>query len=309
MAFRAVVRAAVAGVLIAWTVAAAATASISSPLLKAHNTITVDGYGTVDVILPRDIRLPLAMSTRSSDGPAPWITFEGDGRAVGIALIPRGSNDAISSGLVATQFRSCRRACRERAVNALMVNGAVYHGSETLRAGDYRLYAFTDGERATIRLDLAQLTGSTNIHVADHGHADIRTPAVHVERRDGATAYSAGASYEMRDRAGLFMSVNVMRDDEYSGTWFDECLSAERETPNEVEQIRCFPSGFTGIHPDFRRTILPREGGFILITFVALNDSADDAINGDSSFQHYNFRAISPGPIAELWSQGLLLTL
>jgi hypothetical protein len=304
-------RAALGALLLASTLSSAATASAEQPILGAHNTITAARDGTIDVVLPRDVTLPLKQNTRSEAGPAPWISFEGGGRVTGIVLIPRGSDNAISYGLVATQFSSCRRECQERPVNALMVNGAFFHGSETLRSGEYRLYVFTDGGHVTITLDLAELKGDTDLHVEGRAHADIRTPAVGMDPRDDVTAYSARASYEMTEHAGLFMSVNVMRDENYKGGSFDECLSPDHIVPDDLEKIYCFPGGgFTFVHPlDPTEMIQPRKGGFILTTFVGLTDWNDNVFNGDSSLQHYSFRVIAPGSMGELWSQGVLLSL
>lgn len=312
MAVRAVTMAFRAGlgvVLVAAALSPAAKASnpTAQPILGAHNTITAGDNGYVDVVLPADVTVSLKEKTRAKPGPASWITFDGGGRVTGIVLMPKGSTNAIVDGLVAVQFRSCRRGCGERPVNALMINGASFRGRETLSSGVYRLYVFTDGEPVTITLDLPELKGAANIHVERQGYVDIRTPAVHVDRRDYVTAYSAGASYEMKDHAGLFMSVNVMRDENYRDVSFDECLSPDRIVPDELEEIRC-PDGFTFVRPLDPTKIKPKRDGFILTTFVGLNDSADDVINGDSGVQHYNFRVLSPGPMGELWSQGILLS-
>lgn len=285
--------------------------SAAPPVLGAYNTFAAVRDGTVDVVLPRDVDLPLKAKHRAEAGPAPWITFNGGGRATGIVLIPRGSNDPVSSGLVATQFRSCRRGCRERPVNALMINGVFYRGSETLSSGEYRLYVFTGGREVTVSLHLPQLSGGTDIHIDGGARADIRTPVVGVDRRDDITAYSARASYEMRGPFGLFMSVNVMRDDNYKDVSFDECLAADHAGPDEVEQDFCtFPTGaFRFVRPLDPLKIQPKRGGFVLTTFVGLNDGADNLFNGDSSHQHYSFRVFSPGSLGELWSQGVLLSL
>ncbi|MDQ4142778.1 MAG: hypothetical protein M3198_03385, partial [Actinomycetota bacterium] len=244
-------------------------------------------------------------------GPAPWITLEGGGRAAGFILMPRGSTDAVSNGLVATQFRACRPGCHVRPVNALLINGAVYRGSETLHSGEYRLYVFTDGDEVSINLDLPQLKGVTNIHVAGPGFADIRAPAVGREYRDEVTAYSAHASYAMKTRAGIFMSVNVMRDENYRDASFDECLTPDHIGPDEVEREYCFVptgGGIIFVRPLDPTKIQPRKGGFILTTFVGLHDWEDNVANGDSTLHHYSFRVISPGSMGELWSQGVLLS-
>jgi hypothetical protein len=280
-------------------------------VLAARNTITAARDGSVDVVLPRDVTLPLKEDHRAEAGPAPWITFDGGGRAAGIVLIPRGAN-AVAPGLVATQFRSCRHECRERPVNALMINGVSFHGSETLHSGEYRLYAFTDGEELTISLDLPRLTGRTSIAVGRPSFADVRTPAVGAANyRDDATAYSADASYEMEGHAGIFMSVNVMRDENYRDAHFDECLSRDHAGPDEVEQDFCsIPiGGWRFVRPLDPTKIQPKKGGFILTTFVGLHDWTDNVFNGDSSRHHYSFRVISPGSMGELWSQGVLLSL
>lgn len=280
-------------------------------MLGAHNTFTAVHEGSVDVVLPRDVTLPLKTSHRAEAGPAPWITFEGGGAAAGIVLMPRASTNAVTHGLVATQFSSCRRDCRERPVNALMINGAFYRGTETLRSGEYRLYVFTDGGEVTVSLDLPQLIGGTNLLVAGRGIADIHTPEVGVDNRSGITAYSANASYEMKARAGIFMSVNVMRDENYRDASFDECLSPDHIGPDEVEQTYCFVptgAGIVVVRPLDPTKIQPKRGGFILTTFVGLHDWPDDVVNGDSSLHHYSFRVTSPGSLGELWSQGALLS-
>ncbi len=302
-------RAVLGAVLIGAALSPPVKASGVQTSLGAHNTITAVGDGYMDVILPADVALPLKEKARATAGPASWITFEGGGRVVGMVLMPKGSNDPISSGLVAVQFRSCRRGCPERPVNALMINGASFRGKEMLSSGEYRLYVFTDGTRATISLDLPQLASGTHIRIAGQGDADIRTPAVQLEHRDDATAYTARASYEMKDHAGLFMAVNVMRDDNYRDASFDECLSPDHMTPDEVETRYCFPTGGnTFVRPLDPTKIHPKKGGFILTTFLGLHDANDSLINGYSSLQHYSFRVISPGPVGELWSQGVLLS-
>lgn len=304
------VRAVMGAVLLASVLCPAGPASASHPELGAHNTFTVVRDGTVDVVLPRDVTLPLRTSHRAEAGPASWITFDGGGRAAGIVLLPRGNTDAISYGLVATRFRSCRSECRERPVNALMINGAVYRGSETLRSGDYRLYAFTDGKELTISLDLPQLTGRTNIHIEGPGFADVQTPAAIADRRDDVTVYNAGASYAMKGHAGIFMAVNVMRDENYKDAHFDECVSRDHVGPNEMERSYCsIPiGGWHFVRPLDPTKIQPKRGGFILTTSVGLHDWTDNVFNGDSSLLHYNFRVISPGSMGELWSQGVLLS-
>lgn len=266
--------------------------------------------GAVDVILPRDVQLPLKQSARAEAGPAPWITFNGGGRATGIVLLPRGATEAVTQGLVAAQFRSCRYGCGERPVNALLINGASYHGSETLRSGEYRLYVFSDGGEVTVNLHLPQLKGGADLRVGERGFADVRTPTAGVESRDHATAYNARASYEMKGHAGIFMSVNVMRDESYRDAHFDECLSPDHVGPDELEQEYCsIPTGgFHFVRPLEPTRIQPERGGYILTTFVGLSDWADNVVNGDSSLHHYNFRVISPGPLGELWSQGVLLS-
>jgi len=298
-------------VLLTSILSPATPASGGEPKLGSYSTITAMKDGTIDIALPRDVTLPLKASTRSEVGPAPWITFAGGGRAVGIALLPMGSTDALSSGLVATQFRSCRRGCQERPVNVLMINGAVFHGDETLRAGNYRLYVFTDGEPSTIRLGLPLRTDNATIRVGGPGYADVRNLEAHIDRSEGVTAYSAGASYEMRDDAGLFMSVNVMRDENYRGVLFNQCLAPDHAVPDEIEAKYCFPTGggIVSVHPDERGIVQPIRGGYILITFVGLDDRSNNEFNGDSSHQHYSVRIISPGPMGELWSQGILLGL
>lgn len=286
-------------------------ASAAQPLLGARNTITAERDGAVDVVLPRDVKLSLKENSRAEAGPAPWITFRGGGRATGIVLIPRGSTHALSYGVVATQFRSCPSGCRERPVNALMINGASFRGSETLRSGEYRLYVFTDGKDVTISLDLPQLTGGTELHVGGPGFASVRTPATTVDRRDDVTTYSASASYEMKTHAGVFMAVNVMRDENYRDASFDECLSPDHVTPDDLETIYCVPTGggILFVRPLDPTKIQPKRGGFILTTFVSLHDGADNVFNGDSSRHHYSFRVISPGSMGELWSQAVLLSL
>lgn len=304
-------RALLATVFLASVLCPTDLAFAAQPVLGAHNTITAVRDGTVDVVLPRDVTLPLKENHRAESGPAPWITFNGGGRATGIVLIPRGSSDGISYGVVATQFRACQSGCRERPVNALMINGASFRGSETIRSGDYRLYVFTDGDEVTIDLDLPQLMGDTEIDVGRPGFAHIRTPAMTVDHRGDGTAYSASASYEMNTQAGIFMSVNVMRDENYRDASFDVCLSPDHVTPDDLEETYCVPTGggILFVRPLDPTKIHPKRGGFILTTFVALHEGADNVFNGDSSVQHYNFRVISPGSIEELWSQGVLLSL
>ena len=305
------VRAVLGTALFASVLCPVGPASAGQPVLGAHNTFTAVRDGSVDVVLPRDVTLPLKENSRAEAGPAPWITIDGGGRAAGIVLIRQGYDDAVTHGLVATQFRSCRRECLERPVNALMINGASFHGSETLNAGEYRLYVFTDGDEVTISLDLPRLTGSSDILVGGPAFADIETPAVGVDRRDDVTAYSATASYEMKRHAGVFMSVNVMRDENYKDASFDECLTRDHIGPHEVEQHFCsFPTGsFRFVRPLDPTKIPPKKGGFILTTFVGLHDWTDNVFNGDSSLHHYSFRVLSPGSMGELWSQGVLLGL
>ncbi|HEX2057831.1 MAG TPA: hypothetical protein VHI71_05630 [Actinomycetota bacterium] len=307
------VRAVLGAVLLASTLCPAGPASAALPVLGAHNTFTAVRDGSVDVVLPRDVDLPLKTNHRAESGPAPWITFEGGGRVTGIVLISRGSTDAVSHGLVATRFRSCRRGCSERPVNALMINGKAYRGSETLHSGEYRLYVFTDRDEVTISLDLPQLTRGANIEIGNPGFADIRTPAVSVEYRDGATAYSAHASYAMKTRAGIFMSVNVMHDENYRDASFDECFSPDHTGPDELEEHYCAVpfGGFHFVRPLDPLKIEPKRGGFILTTFVGLGryNWPEEVFNGDTSLNHYSFRVISPGSIGELWSQGVLLSL
>ena len=305
MPFRAVLGAA----LFASVLCPTGPVSAAVPVLGAHNTFTATRDGVVDVALPRDVTLPLKENSRAEAGPASWITIDGGGRAAGIVLIPRGANGVVP-GLLAMQFRSCRRQCRERPVNALMVNGVSFRGSETLHSGEYRLYVFTDGDELTISLDLPRLRGRTSISVERPGFADVRTPAVGVEYRDDATAYSASASYEMERHAGIFMSVNVMRDENYRDAHFDECLSPDHVGPDEVEQSFCsIPiGGWRFVRPLDPTKVQPKKGGFILTTFVGLHDWTDNEFNGDSSRQHYSFRVLSPGSMGELWSQGVLLS-
>lgn len=301
------IRALLGILLVSTTFVPTAPALGAQSVLGRRNTITAKTDGTLDVILPRDVTLPLKTSVRSPSGPAPWITFEGGGRATGLVLVPKGTASPIVEGLVAVQFRSCRGGCRERPVNALMINSASYHDEQRLHAGEYSLYVFTDGQPATIQLDLEQLSGSSTIQVGRRAHADIRTPATHVDHRDDATVFSAGASYEMKGHDGLFMSVNVMRDARYQDASFDECLSADRDVPDELEATMCL-GGFRFIQPLDPTRIQPRKGGFIVTSFFGLHDSTDNVFNGDSSLQHYNFRIVSPGSIRELWSQGMILS-
>lgn len=305
MAFRAVL----GSVLLASTLCPIGPATAAQPVLGARNTFTAVRDGTVDVFLPRDVTLSLKENHRAEAGPAPWITFDGGGRAAGIVLIPRGASGVIP-GLVATQFR-CQRECRERPVNALMINGVSFRGHETLHSGEYRLYVFTDGEELTVRLNLPQLTGRTSVPVGRPGFADVRTPAATAANyRDDATAYSADASYEMKGHAGIFMSVNVMRDENYRDAHFDECLSRDHIGPDEVEKDFCsIPFGsWRFVRPLDPTKVQPKKGGFILTTFVGLHDWTDNEFNGDSSRHHYSFRVISPGSLGELWSQGVVLS-
>lgn len=305
------VRAALGAVLLASLLAPTGPAAAMPTVLGAHNTFTAVRDGAVDVVLPRDVTLPLKTNHRAEGGPASWITFEGGGRVTGIVLMPRASDDAVTHGLVATQFRSCRSGCREQPVNALMVNGTSYRGRETLRSGEYRLYVFTDGAEVTIDLDLPQLTGGAAILVGGPGSADIRTPAESIDHRGDVTAYGANASYAMETGAGIFMAVNVMRDENYKDASFDECLKPDHDVPDDLEKTYCFPTGpgITFVRPLDPTKLQPRRGGFILTTFVGLNDRADNVFNGDSSLHHYSFRVISPGSIGELWSQGVLLSV
>lgn len=309
MGFRAVL----ATLLLASSLSSSATASHAQaqPRLGAHNTITGARDGTVDVVLPRDVTLPLKLETRSEAGPAPWITFEGGGRVTGIVLMPTTSNDAISSGLVAIQFRACKRRCSERPVNALMVNGSVFHGHETLPKGDYRLYVFGDGSPVKVKLQLADLTGVTEVSVGPSVDVDVATPEASVQQHDDVTIHWAAASYAMKSHSGLFMAVNVMRDENYRSEWFDECLSSDQDLPDNIERWQCAPmGGFTFFQgPSVVRMLQPRKGGFIVITFVGLDDSLDNVFNGNSALQHYVFRVFSPGSMGELWSQGALLSL
>lgn len=305
-----VVRAIMGMVLLAAVLCpAAGTASAGPPSLGARNTFTAARNGSVDLVLSQDVDLPLKARTHAEGGPAPWITFEGGGRVAGLVLMPRGSAD-VSRGLVATQFRSCPRQCNEQPVNALMINGVSYHGSETLPAGEYRVYAITDGDELTISLNLPQLSGRTAIAIGRPRFADTQTPATRIEHRDGATTLAASAGYEMKGHGGIFMAVNVMRDENYRDVSFDECLSPDHAVPDELERDYCsFPTGgFQFMRPLDPTKIEPRKGGFILTTFVALNDRLDSVFNGDSSLQHYSFRVISPGSVAELWSQAVLLS-
>lgn len=286
-------------------------AAAEQPTLGARNTITAPRNGSIDVTLPRDVTLPLKSRGRAAPGPAPWISFEGTGRVLGVMLIPEGATSALSYGLITVQFRGCRRpTCSERPVNALMVNGKVFHGRETLRAGDYRLYVFGDGAPVKVRLELPTLTGVTEISVGQSTHVDVATPQAEVERHDDITTHWAGASYEMKTNQGLFMAVNVMRDENYRSEWFDECLSPDHETPDDIEKRQCVPmGGFTFLHgPSVVRLLQPRKGGFTLMTFVGLHGGNDNIFNGDSARHHYVFRVFSPGSMGELWSQGALLS-
>lgn len=305
------VRAVLGAVVFASALCSIGPAAAGPPVLGAHNTFTAVKDGAVDVLLPRDVQLPLKQEARAETGPAPWITFNGGGRATGIVLLPRGATEAVTQGLVAAQFRSCRNRCRERPVNALMINGASYHGSETLSSGEYRLYVFTDGDEVTVNLHLPQLNGGANLRVRGRSFADIRTPTAGVESRDHATAYSARASYEMKGHAGIFMSVNVMRDENYRDAHFDQCLSSDHVGPDELEQDYCtVPTGegILFVRPLEPTMMQPKRGGFILTTFVGLDDRGDNIFNGDSSLNHYSFRVVSPGSLGELWSQAVLLS-
>lgn len=301
------IRALLGVVLVASVLSAAPPALSAAPVLGVHNTVKASEDGSVDVTLPRDVTLSLEMNTRSEPGPAPWITFKGGGRTAGVVLVPKGASD-YTRGLVAFRFRACRDNCRERPVNHLMINTESFRGTQTLPSGEYTLYVFTDGKPTTIQLHLEGLAGGAEIHVVKREHADVHTPVTQVERREDVTVFSAGASYRMETHKGLFMAVNVMRGPRYQDASFDECLSSDRAVPDELEATYCL-GGFRFIRPIDPTKLHPKRGGFILISVFGLHDYNDNAFNGDSHLQHYNFRVISPGRIGELWSQGLVLSL
>ena len=297
----------VAGSLIPATPAVATHTNPNVPSLGARNTITATRSGGMDVMLPNDVKLPLNERTRWGPGPAPWVTFEGPGRIAGIVLVPSGSASIIRDGLVAVQFRSCPKRCQHLPVNALMIKGTSFDGRETLRSGLYRLYVIADAGDLRVTLDLPQLEGRTSLHVGGPKVADIATPVPHIAQSDGVTVYSAGASYDMTDHNGLFMSVNVLRDEQYRGGAFHECLSSEMPVPDELERTKC-AKGHTFLATDPTPMVQPIRGGYILTSFFGLNDSLDNAFNGDSSRHHYSFEVVSPGSMGELWSQAALLS-
>lgn len=282
----------------------------ASAILAGHNTITARHSATLTVELPHDVTLPLKTRHRSPDGPADWLTFDGDGRVVAIILGAKNDPNGWFDGLVAVRYQSCRRGCKHAPVNALGIKGKAYRGKATLSAGVYALHVLTDGAPVTIQLRLHSLQGTSRFEVTQDVPSDVRTPEVKIDPHDDVTAYSAGSTYRFPGPSGLLMTVNVMRDDNYHGGHFQECIAPDHPVPDDVEELQCVPLGWgiTFAHTDSLSMAMPHRGGFILTTFFGTTDAFDGPFNGDSRAMHYSFRVLSPGPMGELWSQGALLT-
>lgn len=283
-------------------------------VLAGRNTITAQRSGWVDVSLARDVILPLNVRRHARAGPAPWLTFSGDGRVVALVLVKERSTGVEENPtyfdwtpLAAVQFRPCLRDCAHPPVNALAMSHRSFEGKETLHAGNYRLYVVTDGHPVTVSLELRGLPGSAHLRIVEAAPSYFRTPEARSDIRDGVTVHSAGATYRMTGTEGLFLSAAVMSDDEYSGGSFDQCLSPDRPGPDEWQEAACTGGEFFS-HRDPARVADPRKETFSVTSFYGLDDANSSIDEGDFRTPHYSFRVVSPGPLSELWSQGVLLT-
>lgn len=276
----------------------------TNPTLAGITTIRASNTALVDVVLAKSVVLPSARRLRAPEGPAPWLRIAGPGRVVGVVLTPEYSDDPLFDSLIAIRFQRCE-GCRP--VNAL--SGPTNEkGKIRLKAGNYRLRVLADGDPVEIRLELPGLSGTSVIVAKRETSSDTETPTGYVDVSDNVTVYSAGASYRNRNSQAIFMAVNVLRDEEYRGGAFHECVTPDHQTPDDAERVMCVPiGGFQFSHTDLIQAVQPTDKGLIVVSLFGINDRLDNEFNGDTSRLHYNFRVASPGSLGELWSQAAVI--
>ncbi|HEX2295108.1 MAG TPA: hypothetical protein VHN37_07350 [Actinomycetota bacterium] len=120
---------------------------------------------------------------RRAGGPNSDIQWATAGRFVGIALMMHPPRKGRDVSLLAASLRACPgEACRGPGVEAWNV---LYHASEggevLLEPGVYRLYLFTDGSRATARVRLHGLDGTTEVRPREGSGIDLKEPEARFE--------------------------------------------------------------------------------------------------------------------------------
>jgi hypothetical protein len=167
-------------------------ARASAPALAATTVLTATSTSRLTVQLPIAARLPA--------DPAKAVSFEGNGRLLGLVL----REQREESPDEATYLRLPDRFGR-RVYGWVGASGA---GAGTLHRGAYTLTVLTDGSPVTVTLHLLGLTGSTDLDLTSRAEGAI--VPIHLSFDPGTTdgvTWSGGAGLRPTGAADLFTLV------------------------------------------------------------------------------------------------------
>lgn len=200
-------------------------------------TTTISGSKTsaIRVTIPRDATI----SNPAFKGKD--VAVDGKGRFAGFALIEDGYAELNDAG----RFDSSPddgvalfggRIGGEAPTNEFLFSYGKHHpavGTDAVvPAGDYMLYLIADGNPISVKIKLHGLPGTTRLRLNQSVDFALKTPAPDLGGNGATQVYSAGATAEIKDNAGLlFMAVSERRTAHVNST-YQFCTHYGRPEPH-----------------------------------------------------------------------------
>ncbi|MGH2755357.1 MAG: hypothetical protein ACRDLB_13140 [Actinomycetota bacterium] len=189
-----------------------ASAKDPAPIALGGTTvITGSTSAYVPVSIDRKASLSRTILPRSDSGPTKDISIAGDGRLVGIVVVPDPPPDGLSTEdfVIAGRFARCPEpgcAPGDRAINFQFPGKYVKGRPVTLSPGQYRLYLLADGKPVRVVLRLHGLSGTKSLRPRLPAPADLRTPPKTLVSDSASPYFAAGDTYKAGLR-GIFLTA------------------------------------------------------------------------------------------------------
>lgn len=193
------------------------------PALSGISHVVANRPGYVSVRLPRAVRVHTPFSS------SPDIDVSGEGRFVGVALVPENENAPTLFG-----GRFPRAA---GSVQFLMPLGKwnynfakFYSDRLRLPAGEYRLYVLPDGHRVSVTLRLHGLAGETSLRTTRQSEYTLAFPESHLSATGARNVYWSSSAHTLQ-HTGLMFNAVWLKASDYIGGQYQFCYYAD--TPSE----------------------------------------------------------------------------
>lgn len=212
-------------------VGASARGKSSFVELSGVNVISVTASGSVVVLLPDEV-----------DAKSISVSMKGKGRVLGFLLqqIKEAPPPERARLFGFTANRCLREGCRAHPLGR--VERGLSYTSEFLPAGKYRLDLLADGSKATYRIEIPGMTGSSRLSASESSSSKIQTFVPSLYNSPDESVFAAGSFNEDAEFAqGVGYMAMWVKVDEAPVAW-DVCLKGSYDpAPTPPPEVAFYP--------------------------------------------------------------------